>query len=71
MAPFGRRAEERATEGLSGTWSMLGTSETWTALRAMADYVNKNGKREERLRVSMGSFWRTLGDGGGDRSTDF
>jgi hypothetical protein len=30
-----KRVEQREREAFSGTWSRLGTSETWTALRAI------------------------------------
>jgi len=67
--PLEKQEEEmRETEAFSGTWSRWGTSETWTAVRAIlrkyprGERAKREGRREEGLarlgekRVKMGNL---------------
>lgn len=44
--PLEKRGERREREGFSGTRSREGTSETWTALRAMLGEREKEKERD-------------------------
>lgn len=58
-----KRVEKRVREGLSGTWSRDGTSETWTALRAIVTFLVFFFFLKRRSIILSGNFEDCCGGG--------